>query len=249
MKFLKLVLAILLAILPSIFKIPLYRWLFQYDIGKNVRIGLTIFVQVEDCTIGDGVNIGHFNCFYRTQKIDLGNFTKIGAFNLFRGGEQINIGCYSTILRYNTFNSIINPELVNPTEPILQLGKAVFIAAGHWLDFTDKIMIGDNTIIGGRNSSLWTHNRQRTRSISIGCNCYLGSEIRVAPGVQVASFCIIALGSVLMGTFDTSEVLIAGNPANIVRSLQESDRFLISQKTRADIPDDLNSQCLETLNS
>jgi acetyltransferase-like isoleucine patch superfamily enzyme len=242
MKYLKIALAVLLALLPSILKIPLYRWLLHYDIGKDVRIGLTLLAGIEHCKIGDGVRIGHLNCFYKIHQLKIGDFTRIGFLNLFRGGQTVSLGAYSTILRQNTFNSIVNPEVVNPNKPILELGNAVFVASGHWLDFTDKITLGDNTIIGGRNSSFWTHNRQRTRSISVGCNCYLGSEIRVAPGVQIAPFCIVALGSVLMGKFDSTEVLIAGNPATIIRPLEESDMFLIHHKTRADIPDEEESK-------
>lgn len=237
MAYLKLAISFFLAFLPSGVKIAIYRELFHYDIGKNVRIGLTLFTGIEQCKIGDGVQIGHLNCFAQIKQLEIGDFSQIGFLNFFRGGEKVRLGAYSTILRKNTFNSILEPDLVNPTEPILDLGTGVFVASGHWLDFTDKITVGDNTIIGGRNSSLWTHNRQRTRSISIGCNCYLGSEIRMAPGVQLPSCCIVALGSVLMGKFDNPEVLIGGNPAKVMRNLNDSDMFLIHHKTRSDIPE------------
>src|SRR5437660_8831530 len=42
------------------------------------------------------------------------------------------------------------------------------VTAGHKIDFTDRVTIGRRTIIGGRNSSLWTHNRQRTLPVEIG---------------------------------------------------------------------------------
>ena len=121
-------------------------------------------------------------------------------------------------------------------DPTLNLGIGTVITTGHWIDFTDRITIGHNSIIGGRNSSLWTHNRQRTRPIEIGPHCYLGSEIRVAPGVELPTLGVIAVGSVLIGSYDLSRSLIAGNPAKVLRELNERDLFLVTRKTRKDIP-------------
>ena len=73
----------------------------------------------------------------------------------------------------------------------------------------------------------------------MGCHCYLGSEIRVAPGAELPKFCIVALGSVLAGQFWPPRSLIGGNPASVARELQERDLILIVHKTRDDIPDEL----------
>jgi acetyltransferase-like isoleucine patch superfamily enzyme len=118
------------------------------------------------------------------------------------------------------------------------------VTSGHWLDFTDRIKLGDHAIIGGRNSSLWTHNRQRTRPITIGAHSYLGSEIRMAPGASVASCSIVSIGSVLTQRFEEDRVLICGNPARVRRPIRDRDFFLITRKTRSDIPDEIASQSL-----
>ena len=159
--------------------------------------------------------------------------------NLFRGGKIIQIGSYAAILRQNVMNSILDPEAANPTTPELILGDGVIVTTGHWLDFTDQIRVGPHTIIGGRNSSFWTHNRDRTRPISLGHHCYLGSEIRIAPGVRLAACSVVALGSVLLTSIEQTCCVIAGNPAAVARPLEERDRTLITRKTRSDIPDDL----------
>jgi acetyltransferase-like isoleucine patch superfamily enzyme len=228
-----------LAALPWFLKNPLYRWLFGYRIGRGVRIGFSPFLGVRQCKIGDHTRIGPFNLFTQVQDFEIGEHVRIGTLNLFRGGDRIAIGSYATILRLNVFNAIVEADAINPLEPILDLGPGVFVATGHWLDFSDGIRVGGNSIIGGRNSSFWTHNRQRTRPISIGCHTYLGSEIRVAPGVEIPSFSIVALGSVLTGKLDRPRVLIGGNPASVIRDLKEQDLFLVTRKTRNDIPDEL----------
>jgi len=101
------------------------------------------------------------------------------------------------------------------------------------------VTIGRRSILGGRNSSLWTHNRQRTRPIEIGAFAYIGSEIRIAPGGTIPSRCIVGIGSVITGALSEEGYLIAGVPAKPVKELDDEDQFLIERKTRIDLPDDV----------
>jgi acetyltransferase-like isoleucine patch superfamily enzyme len=230
---------LILALLPSVVKIPLYRWICGYRIGRGVRIGFSPFVRVARCTICDGARIGHLNLFIDIAEIEVGERVEIGFLNVFRGGRRISIGSYSSILRRNVLNSIPVPDLVNEAVPELDLGIGTVVTSGHWIDFTDRVRIGAHSIVGGRNSSFWTHNRQRTRPIEVGHHCYFGSEVRVAPGTEVRELTIVALGSVLTGRFETERVLLAGNPATVQRALREDDLFLVTRKTRNDIPDEI----------
>lgn len=239
MRFVILATALFVSLLPSPIKILVYRWLYGYRIGNGVRIGFgTGLTGLRRCRIGDHVRIGCFNCFFQIDELEIGDQTRIGCLNVFRGGRLIDIGDYVTILRLNVFNSIPKPDIVTPADPMLQLGTGVFITTGHWLDFTDRITIESHVVLGGRGSSLWTHNRQRTRPILINAHCYLGSGVQLAPGVELPEFCIVALGAVLMGQFAPSHSLIVGNPAIVQRPLRDRDVFLVTRKTRNDIPDE-----------
>lgn len=242
--FFRLLGAVLLALLPSWLKVPIYRRCFGYDIGRKVRIGFSLFVGVRRCRIGDRVRIGHGNLFAQIDEIEIGEQTRIGFLNLFRGGDRITLGRYCEILRQNVCNAIVEPDSTEPLHSVLELGTGCMVAAGHWLDFSAGIRIGDGSIIGGRNSSFWTHNRQRGRAIDIGHHCYLGSEIRVAPGTEVAPLCVVSLGAVVIGQLMDSGVLIGGNPAAIVRKLKESEYALVARKTRRDIPDEIANALL-----
>ena len=139
----------------------------------------------------------------------------------------------------NEINSIPEPDVVNPVEPVFLLGEGSIVTTGHKIDFTDRVEIGRRSILGGRNSSLWTHNRQRTRPITIGSFAYIGSEIRIAPGGSVPSRCIVGIGSVITGQLTEENRLIAGVPAKSIKQLGTEDTFLIEQKTRPDLPDDV----------
>src|SRR5229473_6262072 len=235
-KFKLLVLACV-ALLPSFLKRPCYRFFFGYRVGKRVRIGVSI-LEAGICEIGDDSQIGHLNVVIGVKKLTLGDHVRIGHLNIIRGGDEVSMGRYSEFLRLNEINSIRDPEVVNPVDPRFSLGPGSIITTGHKIDFTDRVEIGRRTIIGGRNSSLWTHNRQRTRPIVIGSFTYVGSEIRIAPGGSIPSRCIVGIGSVITGQLVEEGRLIAGVPARSIKELSSDDKFLVERKTRQDLPDE-----------
>ena len=226
------------ALLPGFLKRPLYRGLFGYRVGRRVRLGLSL-IDARECDIADDVSFGHLNLVVGVSKLSVGDHARVGHLNIIRGGDEVSIGRYAEILRMNEINSIPDPVVVNPTDPRFLLGDGAVVTAGHKIDFTDRVTVGRRTIIGGRNSSLWTHNRQRTRPVEIGELTYVGSEIRVAPGGVIPSRCIVGIGSVVTGRIEGEYQLIAGVPARALKPLGDEDRFLVEHKTRPDLPDDL----------
>jgi len=237
-KRLRLTVLALIAVLPSFLKRPLYRLFFGYDIGKRVKIGLSI-VDADECSIGDDVTIGHLNVFTRVKSLSVGDHVSIGHLNIIRGGDEVRLGRYAEIIRLNEINSIPEPDVVNKTDPRFLLGDGSIITTGHKIDFTDRVEIGRRTIIGGRNSSIWTHNRQRTMPTTIGSFAYVGSEIRMAPGSSIPSRSIVGIGAVITSAVVDENKLIGGVPAKPIKDLTDEDRFLIERKTRLDLPDDV----------
>lgn len=234
----KLLMLALVAVLPSFLKRPCYRLFFGYKIGKRVRVGLSI-IDARECSIEDDVSIGHLNVCIGVGKLSVGDHVRIGHLNILRGGDEIRLGRYSEIIRLNEINSIPEPDVVNAVEPRFLLGAGSVVTTGHKIDFTDLVEIGRRTILGGRNSSLWTHNRQRTLPIIIGSFAYIGSEIRIAPGGGVPSHCIVGIGAVITKKLTEERSLIGGVPAKVIKPLSAEDNFLIERKTRDDLPDDI----------
>src|SRR5215510_8192161 len=211
-----------IALLPSFLKRWCYRLFFGYRIGRHVRIGLSI-IDAARCEIGEDSRIGHFNLIIGVNELVLGDHVDIGHLNIIRGGELVSLGRYSRLMRMNEINSIPEPEVVNPVDPRFLLGNGSIITAGHKIDFTDRVEIGRRSIIGGRNSSLWTHNRQRTLPITIGELAYIGSEIRMAPGSSLPSRCVVGIGSVITKGVEGDGWLIAGVPARPIKVLSAED--------------------------
>jgi acetyltransferase-like isoleucine patch superfamily enzyme len=234
----RLLLLACVALLPSFLKRPCYRLFFGYQIGRRVRVGLSI-IDARACRIDDDSQIGHLNVIIGVENLKLGDHVKIGYLNIIRGGAEVNLGRYSELMRMNEINSIPEPDAVNPVDPKFTLGNGSIITTGHKIDFTDRVEIGRRTIIGGRNSSIWTHNRQRTLPIRIGEFAYVGSEIRMAPGSAIPSRCVVGIGAVVTRKIDAEGSLIAGVPAKPIKELSAEDRFLIERKTRPDLPDDV----------
>ena len=228
----------LIALLPSFLKRIFYRLFYGYKIGKRVRIGFSI-IDARECVIEDDVSIGHLNAVVGVGKLSIGDHARIGHLNILRGGDEIRLGRYIEILRMNEINSIPDPIVVNPVEPRFLLGNGSIVTTGHKIDFTDKVEIGRRTILGGRNSSLWTHNRQRTLPIKIGSFTYVGSEIRIAPGGAIPSRCIVGIGAVITKPLTEESHLIVGVPARPIKPLSREDLSLIEYKTRPDLPDDI----------
>src|SRR5262249_34982172 len=138
-----------LALAPNAVKLPVYRHLFGFRIAKGARIGLSV-LDVDALELETGARIGHGNLFIGTRKVALGN--------LLRGGAEIRLGRWATVLRFNVLNSIPDNDCEGPADPRLSLDDGAYVVSGHRIDFTDRIRIGKNVIIAGRNSSLWTHN-------------------------------------------------------------------------------------------
>jgi acetyltransferase-like isoleucine patch superfamily enzyme len=154
-------------------------------------------LDAQTLDLAEGTSIGHFNLITRVERLEAGRHTRIGTLNIIRGGERVSLGDYSEVTRFNVLNAIPDHDCTTEPESVLDVGAGAIITSGHRIDFTDKVKLGKNVIVGGRNSSLWTHNRQETAPIEIGDFCYLGSEVRLAPGAKLPDECILGLGSVL----------------------------------------------------
>lgn len=227
----------LIGLCPGPLKRALYSSVFGYRIGRGVRIGL-VMLDAEEVSLADGTRIGHLNAITRVRRLECAAYSRIGPFNIIRGGERVRLGGYSDVMRFNVLNAIPDHDCTTEPESVLEVGAGTVITSGHRIDFTDRVTLGKNVIIGGRNSSLWTHNRQETAPIEIGDFCYLGSEVRLAPGAKLPDECILGMGAVLTGEIKEPRSLVAGVPAKVIRPLEEKDLARIRRKTRGDMPDD-----------
>lgn len=233
----RLAILVIVGLLPGVAKKTLYRIFFGYRFGSGVRVGISL-LDAERLELGPGARVGHFNLLLRLGTLVAGPGVRIGHLNVIRGGEHVQLDGYAEVMRFNVLNAIPDHDCTTDPESVLRVGAGTVIVSGHRIDFTDRVELGRNVIVGGRNSSLWTHNRQETAPIRIGDYCYLGSEVRLAPGASLPDECILGLGSVLTGEIREPRSLLAGAPAKVIRPLNEKDLAHVRRKTRKDMPDD-----------
>lgn len=220
--------------IPSFVKVLCYRYLFKYEIGPGVKIGFTV-IMADKCVIGARSRVGHFNYIANMKRFELGSDVVIGHFNIILGGDCASLGDGALIGRFNEINSIINPLTSNPADPRLTVGRRAVITAWHKIDYTDHVIVGESAILAGRGSCIWTHNRQQTKPVEIGRNCYVGSGIQMAPGAVVPAYCVVGLGSVITKVLSAEYSLIAGVPARVVKPLDAESRAMVEFPTRPDL--------------
>lgn len=124
-------------------------------------------------------------------------------------------------------------------------GAEIFIGnnvgiSGATIYARKKIVIGDNTAIGGnckildndfhpiefetRNKLLQDPNGGDSdlvpaKDVVIGKNCFIGCDTIILKGTVLGDGCVVGAGAVVSGVFEANCV-IAGNPAKIIRKLE-----------------------------
>lgn len=172
-------------------KVVLLRFLFNYSIGKNVKIGRSI-INCKTVIIGNNVSIAHNNVF-SCNTIIIGEDTKIHSGNIFQGNGVFSIGRNSRIINNHFF------DLAHD----ITIGNNTWIAGRSSQFWT--------------HGSTRTKSADKNLSIVIGDNNYLSSNCLFSPGVEIMHVCLVGLGSVVTKSFDASNIIISGNRAQIIK--------------------------------
>lgn len=197
----RLVLSWLISCVPwNAARVFLYRELMGYRIERS-HIGWRTEIVVDEAEFTD-CHVGSGNKFIGPMRVTVGAGTQIGGANTF------SCGWWST-----------DPEHQHLAyRRSLDIGSKVIITSGHYLDVVGAISIGAETWVAGHASQFWTHGAGvREGTISIGARCYIGSAVCFAPGAAVGDDCIVGLGSVVTRAFSDHRVMIAGQPAKVVK--------------------------------
>ena len=208
-------LSILVILLPSGLKVPVYRHVFGYKIGRRVKIGWS-WINVDTLEIGDYVVIGNLNRFKNTPVVQIGDYTRIGFGNTFTSTYEFT-----------------NPQriMIKGNRPELIIGRHCGISMLHYFDVQDRLSIGSYATIAGMGSVFFTHYldvinaTQTTRPITIGQYCMIGSNARCVPGAGVADCSVVAMGTVLTKAFPDTHVMIGGNPGVVIRKLPKDAAY------------------------
>ena len=114
----------------------------------------------------------------------------------------------------------------------IKLGKNVFINSGCCFQDHAGIEIGDGTLIGHQVVIATINHAQDPVSradmfpkpVKIGKNVWIGANCTICPGVSIGDNTVIGAGSVVTKDIP-SGVVAVGNPARVLRTINESDRI------------------------
>ena len=183
----------------------LLRWLLGYRIGKRVKIGIGVFIDVDAAQIGDNVVISRGNAFFGPVSISIGDGTFFGKKNQIMCGWSVT-DKWADGRNYGRS---------------LTVGANCLINEGHLFDIVGSISIGDGSWIAGFRSQLMTHGASVTdRDIAIGSNCFLGSAVLVTPGSTIGDQTIVAMGALIIG----------GAPAKVLRERRSDDAYQFARE-------------------
>lgn len=204
-----------IGILPSFLKKMIYR-IKGYKIGKKVSIGFGSVIIGRKVELQDHVKIG-FLTIIRGHEIKIECFASIGSLTMIDTG-RLRLGEDSRINEQVIIGGMQTPN------SCLDLGKRTIIMEYSFINTTMPIKIGDDTGIGGH-CLLFTHGSWLScldgfpvtfAPITIGNNVWLPWRIFIMPGTAIGDNVVIGANSLVSGT-QPSNVLIAGNPAKIIR--------------------------------
>lgn len=93
--------------------------------------------------------------------------------------------------------------------------------------FPEKIIIGDNTIIG-YNTTILAHeyliNEYRVGSVKIGNNVLIGANTTILPGVEIGDNAIISAASLVHKNVEAN-TFVGGNPMQLIYNEAELKQY------------------------
>lgn len=119
----------------------------------------------------------------------------------------------------------------------ISIGNNCKINAGVLLNGRSGITIGNNVTLSfgaklistGYDIDHWIETGERihiaNKPIYIGDNCWIGADAIILPGVNITGeYVVVAAGAVVTKNITENRVLVAGNPAKIVKHYDKNNQ-------------------------
>ena len=162
---------------------------------------------------------------------------RIGALTVVRGVENLALGRGATIGSANWIAGLPReaPSVHYRDQPErrsdLLLAEEAVIGSRNYIDCASTIEIGPHSRLDGVRSVILTHsidipaNRQRTRPVSIGSHCLIGTNCVILSGARIADFCVVEAASLVTGVLSEPHTLYAGAPARPIGHLPQESAY------------------------
>jgi acetyltransferase-like isoleucine patch superfamily enzyme len=220
--------AVIAMCLPRSLKRVVYNHALGWSVDPNARIGFSLIIA-KSVAVGDMCKIGHFNLISCPGSLRLLPGAEVRHGNLIRGLSSVVLGKGS---RISWLNWIAGPPVsvkfpsAPDRDPSFRLGDYSGLVLKHRIDCSDRVTIGDFSLMAGRRSYVLTHlidaeiDDTVTRPVTIGHHCLLGAEILIQAGSSIPNKTVVAPRASVWGSPGEPEQLIGGVPAVPVKSYE-----------------------------
>jgi len=211
---LKLISALFIALMPiNAVRIFLYRLLLGYNIDNKSHIGLLTLLLARDVQIKQAT-IGSMNII-RINSLIMNKGSLIGKLNFFSKLKRVDLGVDACILHRNFIGGTYGTTVECGREELL-IGHRSQISLSCFFDLSDRITLGENVVVAGSGTQLWTHgfDHLRTRSlapITIGNDVFIGAASTIVQGVQICSNVSVGAGSVVHRSITEPGLYVSNN--------------------------------------
>lgn len=128
-----------------------------------------------------------------------------------------------------------NPEISYNKN--LRIGNNCKINSNVYINARSGVLIGNNVTISngakiistGYDINHWMNSGEKIHTtntpVTIGNNCWIGANAIILPGVEISGeFVVVGAGAVVTKSITESNVLVAGNPATIVKHYAKTNQ-------------------------
>lgn len=202
MKIGRIISAGILFFLPS----PISIWIVKIlPIGVKImgkgKIGFSI-IMADEVILEEGAVIGSLNII-NVRRLKMAKESRIRNRNKISGNINVELGEKAVISRKN---AICN-EKESHRNTTFYLGYNSVIGSAHHIDLTQNVTIGENSILAGIGTQVWTHGFYHSKegearwridhSVCIGNNVYVGSRCILCQGITISNSITIGAGAVV----------------------------------------------------
>ena len=205
------ILQIILFCFPWFLRRLVLNNLLGFEISKKAKIGNSI-ILANTFIMEEHAFITHFNFVNTIDCLHMKPHSGISKSNWITGANS-NASMFSDSKR--------RCELI--------IGEHTRVTGQHHIDCTGGVYIGKYTTIAGIRSQILSHSvdvelsKQVAGPVNIGDYCFVGTSCIILMGSKLPDYCVLGAGAILNKKHEKSHSLYAGNPAKVIKGLDENN--------------------------
>jgi acetyltransferase-like isoleucine patch superfamily enzyme len=175
------------------------------------------------------------------KRIHMGPNSRIGSLTVIRNVDEVRLDDFALLGNLNWVTGVLSTDktryLQHDRRSAIHIQAHAAITHRHYLDCTAQIVIGKFSTLAGVRSQVLTHSidlrqsKQVAHPVEIADYCFVGTGSILLGPVKIGPNCVVGAGAVLKGTMDKPNCLIGGVPARVMRELAVDDFRYFHRRT------------------